>query len=105
MIERAIALTNDPAIEYRHLSIEQLQLIDDPYDAVVSSLAMHYVEDYCGAVRRIARLLKAGGRLAFSADVHCTAPATMDKGRCWKAAPLARRQLPSRRQTRDQMVC
>src|SRR6266849_482189 len=61
MLERAIALTNDPAIEYRRSSIEQLEPDDAPFDAVVSSLAMHYVEDYCGAVRRIARLLKAGG--------------------------------------------
>jgi ubiquinone/menaquinone biosynthesis C-methylase UbiE len=74
MLERAIALTNDPAIEYRHSSIEQLELGDEPFDAVVSSLVMHYVEDYCAAVRRIARLLKAGGRLAFSVEhPMCTA--------------------------------
>jgi len=40
----------------------------------VSSLAMHYVEDYRGAVRRIACLVKAGGRLAFSVEhPMCTA--------------------------------
>jgi len=52
MLGCAFALTSDPAIEYRHSSIEQLEPGDDPCDAVVSSLAMHYVEDYCGAVRR-----------------------------------------------------
>jgi ubiquinone/menaquinone biosynthesis C-methylase UbiE len=74
MLERAIALTNDPAITYRHCGIEHLELDDDPFDLVVSSLAMHYVEDYRGAVRRVARLLKAGGRLAFSVEhPMCTA--------------------------------
>lgn len=74
MLERAATLTNDPAIEYRRASIEQLELDDDPFDVVVSSLAMHYVEDYHGAVRRIARLLRTGGRLAFSVEhPMCTA--------------------------------
>jgi ubiquinone/menaquinone biosynthesis C-methylase UbiE len=74
MLERAIALTDDPAIEYRHSSIEQLGLDEVPFDAVVSSLTMHYVEDYSGAVRRIAGLLKPGGRLAFSVQhPMCTA--------------------------------
>jgi ubiquinone/menaquinone biosynthesis C-methylase UbiE len=74
MLERAIALTTDPAITYLHASIEQLELDDDPFDMVVSSLAMHYVEDYRGAVRRVAHLLKSGGRLAFSVEhPMCTA--------------------------------
>jgi SAM-dependent methyltransferase len=74
MLECAIALTSDPAITYRHSSIEQFELEDDPFDVVGSSLALHYVEDYCGAVRRIARVFKAGGRLAFSVEhPMCTA--------------------------------
>ena len=74
MLERANALTNDPAIEYRHASIEQLELGDEPFDAIVSSLAMHYVEDYGAAIRRIASLLRVGGRLAFSVEhPMCTA--------------------------------
>jgi SAM-dependent methyltransferase len=74
MLERAIALTNDPAITYRHSGIEQLELDDGLFDLVVSSLAMHYVEDYRGAVQRIASVLKAGGRLAFSVEhPMCTA--------------------------------
>jgi hypothetical protein len=41
---------------------------------VVSSLATHYVEDYRGALRRVAHLLKSGGRLAFSVEhPMCTA--------------------------------
>jgi ubiquinone/menaquinone biosynthesis C-methylase UbiE len=77
MLERAAALTNDPSIEYRHCSIENMQLeqlADGPFEMVVSSLTLHYVEDYGTAVRRIAHLLKAGGRFAFSVEhPMCTA--------------------------------
>lgn len=74
MLQRAIGLTDDPAIEYRHSSIEQLEPDDEPFDVAVSSLALHYVEDYDGALRRIACLLKKGGRLVFSVEhPMCTA--------------------------------
>jgi ubiquinone/menaquinone biosynthesis C-methylase UbiE len=74
MLEQAIALTQDPAIEYRRASIEELDLEGERFDLVVSSLSLHYVEDYAGALARIAPLLDAGGRLAFSVEhPMCTA--------------------------------
>lgn len=74
MLDRAVALTDDPAITYRRCSIERLEPDVAPFDAVVSSLALHYVEDYRGTIERIARLMKPGGRLVFSVEhPMCTA--------------------------------
>lgn len=74
MLERALALTQDPAIEYRCASIEELDFGGERFDLVVSSLAFHHVEEYAGALARIAPLLDAGGRLAFSVEHPiCTA--------------------------------
>lgn len=75
MLARARALTDDPAITYRHGSIERLDL-DDRFDLVVSSLALHYVADYAAAVAQIARLLDPGGTFVFSVEHPiCTARA------------------------------
>jgi ubiquinone/menaquinone biosynthesis C-methylase UbiE len=64
MLERAIALTDDPAIEYRHASIEQLALDHAPY----ANSAPHEAG-------------RAADLFGRASDVHCTAPTTMDKGR------------------------
>ncbi|MDR3437556.1 class I SAM-dependent methyltransferase [Telmatospirillum sp.] len=76
MLAAAKKQTQDPAIEYRQLGIEHLDLDGGSFDIVVSSLAFHYVEDYPAAVARVADLLAPGGRLAFSVEHPiCTAMA------------------------------
>jgi ubiquinone/menaquinone biosynthesis C-methylase UbiE len=76
MLEEAARLTRDPGIEYRHASIEDLEPEGPPHDLVVSSLALHYVQDYPGVLARVARLLRPGGRLVFSVEhPMCTARA------------------------------
>ena len=89
MLERAIALTQDPAIEYRRTSIEELDFEGERFDLVVSSLSLHYVEDYAGALARIAPLLDAGGRLAFSVEHPiCTALPAQQRVRDASGSPL-----------------
>jgi SAM-dependent methyltransferase len=74
MLERAAAFTHDPAITYRRMSVEQLDLGGERFDIVVSSLALHHVEDYARALTQIARTLVDGWRLAFSVEHPiCTA--------------------------------
>lgn len=74
MLAEARARTDDPAITFRHVAIEALTPEDTPFDLVVSSLALHYVADYRGALRRIAALLVEGGHLVFSVEHPiCTA--------------------------------
>ncbi|RAI44056.1 class I SAM-dependent methyltransferase [Rhodoplanes roseus] len=75
MLAQARALTDDPAVAYRHGSIERLDL-DGRFDLVVSSLTLHYVAEYAAAVARIARLLDPGGVFVFSVEHPiCTARA------------------------------
>lgn len=74
MLAEAHARTDDPAITFRQIPIEALAPEDPPFDLVVSSLALHYVADYRGALRRIAALLVEGGHLVFSVEHPiCTA--------------------------------
>lgn len=74
MIEEARVLTDDPCITYRQAAIEDCVLIEDSFDLVVSSMALHYVADYAQAVDRIYRALKLGGWLVFSVEHPiCTA--------------------------------
>ncbi|MCC6455316.1 MAG: class I SAM-dependent methyltransferase [Caldilineaceae bacterium] len=68
MIARAQELTSDPGVTYRVANIEKIDLPDDSFELVYSSLALHYIEDFgaiCAAVRR---LLVAGGRFVFSVE-------------------------------------
>jgi len=58
----------DPAVEYRCVAIEQLRPFGDLFDVVVSSLALHYVEDYEGAMARIAAVMRPGGWLVLSVE-------------------------------------
>jgi SAM-dependent methyltransferase len=74
MLAGARAQTNDPRVTYRRMAIEELALEPGGFDLVVSSLALHYVADYVGALARIAVVLSAGGRLVFSVEhPMCTA--------------------------------
>lgn len=68
MLELARAGTSDPAIEYRRTTIETLPSFPVPFDLAVSSLALHYVEDYAGALARIAQAIRPGGHLVFSVE-------------------------------------
>lgn len=74
MLAEAVKQTDDPAIEYRQASIEQFGETGAPFDLVVSSLALHYVENYQGAVARVADILVPGGRFVLSVEHPvCTA--------------------------------
>lgn len=67
-----------PRVRYQRADIETLRQPAASADCVVSSLALHYVRDYPGLIRRIARWLRPGGHLAFSIDHPvCTAASPM----------------------------
>ena len=46
MLETARARNPGPSIEYRQAAIEDLRFPDGSFDVVLSSLALHYVEDF-----------------------------------------------------------
>jgi SAM-dependent methyltransferase len=74
MLEEAVRLTNDPSVSYERCPIEQYRPAADSFNLVVSSLALHYVEDYAGVVERVFKALKPGGHFVFSVEHPlCTA--------------------------------
>ena len=73
MLAEAALRTQDPAIVYVRGAIETYTPTR-AFDLVVSSLALHYVEDYAGVARRVFAMLKPGGRFLFSVEhPMCTA--------------------------------
>ncbi|GGY24874.1 class I SAM-dependent methyltransferase [Paludibacterium paludis] len=76
MLAEARARTDDPAIDYREMAIEDLGQLDECFDLAVSSLALHYVDDYASVLDALARKLNEGGHLVFSVEHPiCTAVA------------------------------
>ena len=65
--ERMLAVArrenSDTRIEYRHMPMEDIDMIEGQFDLVVSSLAIHYVEDFRGLMEKIYGLLSPGGVL------------------------------------------
>lgn len=66
---------NRKNIEYLILPLEQLDKINQKFDVVFSSLALHYVKDFKKLAFDISNLLSKNGVLVFS-QMHpaCTAP-------------------------------
>jgi SAM-dependent methyltransferase len=68
MLEVANKENADPRIEYRHLPMENLEVLNESFDLAVSSLALHYVEDFSGVAKKVYRLLNEGGLFLFSQE-------------------------------------
>ena len=50
------------------MPMERIDELDEAFDIVVSSLALHYVEDFRGLVKNVFALLKQDGILVFSQE-------------------------------------
>lgn len=69
MLAEARARTDTLRIEYRRLAIEDFATRPfGEFDLVVSSLALHYVQDYAAAVRAVRSVLAPGGCFVFSVE-------------------------------------
>jgi SAM-dependent methyltransferase len=70
--ERMLALARaqwaHPRVTYRREAIEKVAFPPARFDLVVSSLVLHYVDDYPGLVARIADWLAPGGVLVYSTE-------------------------------------
>jgi len=74
MLDEAVRLTNDPQIHYVQGAIEQFAAAAQPFDLVVSSMALHYVMDCAAVASKVFGALKPGGRFVFSVEHPvCTA--------------------------------
>lgn len=62
-------------IEYLHMDMDQISLLNKKFDLVFSSLAMHYVKNFKKLIIDIRELLNPGGILLFSQEhPYTTAP-------------------------------
>src|SRR5579859_5698416 len=79
MIARARESTNDAAIEYRQMAIEDIDFPAGAFDVVLSSLALHYIEHFDLVCRNVHHCLIAGGAFVLSVEHPIfTALATQD---------------------------
>lgn len=62
----AIARTRSTGTFLRHDLTEPLPFPDNSFDLVLSSLVMHYLEDWVAPLREFHRVLVPGGRVVFS---------------------------------------
>lgn len=74
MLEVAKRENSDDKITYLNMAMEDIDRIDVnlqggmEFDLVISSLALHYVEDFTGVVTKIYRMLSKGGYFIFSQE-------------------------------------
>jgi len=66
MIEKAKEENNNPNINYKVMSMNDIDKIDEKFDLVVSSLAIHYIENYDGLCKKVYNLLNPFGKFIFS---------------------------------------
>lgn len=66
MIRLAKEKYDQKGIIFKQTAIEDMNLQQGAYDLIVSSLALHYVEDFAEAIQNIATGLQAGGQFIFS---------------------------------------
>lgn len=68
MIEKAIKENPHKKIDYLCSPIEELDLHNQTFDIIVSSLAIHYIEDYPKLIDKIKSLLITNGEFVFSTE-------------------------------------
>ena len=70
--ERMLALARGefayPRVTYHRAAMEEVAFPPGRFDLIVSSLALHYVDDYAGLVQRVARWLAAAGVFVYSIE-------------------------------------
>ena len=63
----------DPRIQYRRMAMEEMDFAPGSFDLVISSLALHYVEDFAPVCRAVYDCLAEGGELCLllrAPDLH-----------------------------------
>jgi len=68
MIELAKKENNHDKIEYICTPIEDLEVKNQKFDIIISSLMVHYIEDYTRLIEKIVSLLNTNGEFIFSTE-------------------------------------
>lgn len=68
MLDKAKTINGDAAIKYRNSTIEEIQIQKGYFDIVISSLALHYVNDFHKVCEKVYDGLKENGDFIFSVE-------------------------------------
>ena len=68
MLEIARNENSDTNIEYLNIPIEDIAGLTEKYDVIVSSLALHYIQDFDGLCKNVYNLLSEKGIFVFSQE-------------------------------------
>jgi 2-polyprenyl-3-methyl-5-hydroxy-6-metoxy-1,4-benzoquinol methylase len=68
MLARAVTETTNPAVTYTRANLDELVLPPGSADLIVSSMALHYVEDFDRIATMLFDTLAPGGGLVFSVE-------------------------------------
>ncbi|MBO0468336.1 class I SAM-dependent methyltransferase [Enterococcus plantarum] len=68
MIEKAKEMTNSSKISYHLMDMEEIDGLNETFDIVISSLALHYVPSFHEIAKKVNHCLTAGGDFVFSAE-------------------------------------
>lgn len=68
MIEQANKENKHDRIEYICSPIEDLELENQKFDLIISSLMAHYIENYAELIEKVASLLSTNGEFIFSTE-------------------------------------
>ena len=77
----AVAVSENTGIEFIHGDMSDLSFVEDRFDVIFSSLAVHYVEDLGKLAREVSEHLRDGGMFIFSQE-HPLTTAPI-KGASW----------------------
>ena len=87
IIDLAKKINKDEKIKYENISMENISLINEKFDVVISSLAFHYIEDYDKLIKDIYKLLNENGQLIFSQE-HPLSTGTILNNACNSSSKL-----------------
>ncbi|MBO0475378.1 hypothetical protein IGL98_003273 [Enterococcus sp. DIV0840] len=68
MIEKANEMTDSPKINYHLMGMEEIDGLNETFDIIISSLALHYVPSFDEIAKKVHHCLKTGGDFIFSAE-------------------------------------
>jgi ubiquinone/menaquinone biosynthesis C-methylase UbiE len=68
MINQAKVENGHEKIEYVCMPIEELEIPNEKFDRIISSLAIHYIEDYPELLKKVNGLLHENGEFIFSTE-------------------------------------
>lgn len=68
MLQVATEKFDSPKINFIQGPIEEIRFPKNSFDVIISSLALHYVEDYAGLIYKISSMIKEGGQIVFTVE-------------------------------------